>query len=360
MRHVISTLVLAVLLAAALAAQPAGTVHARTLPPGAPPPAADGATVLWDQSAVIAFGWADQAYTDAPALTSFQVCDVSTGGALWNVHAVSTYYSKFGAGNWSAASITTGSLNVFPKTGSVPVDATDVPPELTVPVTLTDHGGFWEVSADTSGVADLQGIDGVYWIGLAPITSQAADGQEFHLVVSTGTVGARSAWRNPLGGWGFGTGWVPQSDLDPTGSDDPFYEGSIRLQGDAVAPTWETLAETGVVSPTWGGVPLLSGSGVTLAGQPISLSGTFNGTIPDVANLLIGPALLAPFKGGVLVPDPLLIVPIPVGVLGDFVLPASWPGGIPPGTALHFQSWTHELPGPLGWSASDGLKVVSN
>jgi len=104
------------------------------------------------------------------------------------------------------------------------------------------------------------------------------------------------------------------------------------------------------------GTPVLTGTGTLAGGDPLSLQ--LAGALPNAPlTLVIGAqALLAPFKGGVLVPLPTLLVS---GLLTDgggaHVLGATWPPGLPAGSVLYFQAWIVDPAGPAGFSASNGL-----
>ena len=68
--------------------------------------------------------------------------------------------------------------------------------------------------------------------------------------------------------------------------------------------------------------------------------------------------LLAPFKGGVLVPDAdLLILAPPTDAQGALTLAGAWPA-VPSGLSLWLQAW---LPDPVaaeGWAGSEGVRIV--
>ena len=67
-------------------------------------------------------------------------------------------------------------------------------------------------------------------------------------------------------------------------------------------------------------------------------------------------AITAPFKGGVLVPNPdVLLGALPVDGNGDIELSASWPPGVPPGLPLWMQAWVSDPSGPVGFTASNGI-----
>ncbi len=71
-------------------------------------------------------------------------------------------------------------------------------------------------------------------------------------------------------------------------------------------------------------------------------------------------SLLAPFKGGVLVPDPLLIVAgLSTDGDGALVLPSTWPTGLGPGVTLLIQAWFVDAGAPAGLSSTNGISGTS-
>ncbi|HVQ25841.1 MAG TPA: hypothetical protein VMV01_11720, partial [Planctomycetota bacterium] len=78
------------------------------------------------------------------------------------------------------------------------------------------------------------------------------------------------------------------------------------------------------------------------------------------AILVVGlSALYAPFKGGLLVPSPLVLVFTSTNPSGQLFLPFTWPANGPAGVSLHFQLWVSDSAGPAGFAASNGLKGTS-
>lgn len=135
---------------------------------------------------------------------------------------------------------------------------------------------------------------------------------------------------------------------------------------EVVASDLLTLAVRLVSDDTWASVPvgagddapapLLLGEGTPSAGQPVTL--TLAGAPPSAPALLVagGSALLTPLKGGLLVPAPDALLPLPpTSSAGGLVLPATWPAGLPLGTSVWLQAWTS---GPGGWTGSDGLRAT--
>jgi hypothetical protein len=123
----------------------------------------------------------------------------------------------------------------------------------------------------------------------------------------------------------------------------------------AAVPPWTStcpgLAGSGGLVPQLAGIgPLTPGSANSLqlaaaaAQQPLML----------VAGLA---EIDAPFKGGTLCPEPLLLVPAATGATGAFTLPFVLPDA-PAGATLHLQAWIDDGGAPHGWAASNGLKLV--
>jgi hypothetical protein len=105
-------------------------------------------------------------------------------------------------------------------------------------------------------------------------------------------------------------------------------------------------------------VPSLSGQGTLQVGSAGSLQ------LQDAQPLastyfVVGLAPLnVPLKGGMLLPEPVLVMPFVTGVAGDVVLSwMNWPAGVPAGTDLYFQCWISDAGGPKGFAASNGLQA---
>lgn len=172
--------------------------------------------------------------------------------------------------------------------------------------------------------------------------------------------------------------WGPGNiDADPLFKDAP--AGDFRLSGGspcidsgdpASAPDADgTPADMGAVpfSPFEdlgqalagsGGAPQLRGAGTAIAGDPLSL--TLAGAAAGAPStwLLGTTLLLAPFKGGIMVPHPdLLIGPLVVAPDGCASLAGTWPAGLPAGLVIWLQVWIPDAGGPAGFAASNGLAV---
>lgn len=106
------------------------------------------------------------------------------------------------------------------------------------------------------------------------------------------------------------------------------------------------------------GNPLLVGSGPLTALSTIGIDLT--GALESAPCALIAglAALNAPFKGGVMVPDPSVgvIVLLTTSPLGGLLLSSTWPAGVPSGLSLHLQCWVSDPAGPVGYAASNAVR----
>ena len=101
---------------------------------------------------------------------------------------------------------------------------------------------------------------------------------------------------------------------------------------------WENL---GFALAAPAGTPTLTGGGQPSVGHEITLIAT-GVPVGSPGLLFVGvAALMHPLKGGVLVPVPTVMLPIPPLV----TLHGPWSAGIPPGTPVYFQAWFSTPPG---------------
>jgi uncharacterized membrane protein len=108
------------------------------------------------------------------------------------------------------------------------------------------------------------------------------------------------------------------------------------------------------------GEPVLTGTGELFPLAPVSVNMT--GAKPNgEAWLFIGlTELEAPFKGGVLVPNPdFLLGPLTVDGLGNLDLNTFWPTGVPSQFTSYYQYWIVDAAGPKGVAASNGLSATT-
>jgi hypothetical protein len=126
------------------------------------------------------------------------------------------------------------------------------------------------------------------------------------------------------------------------------------LLGESGAWTWLGSALAGAAGP-----PQLTGTGVLGSGSSnhIDLAGS-NPSSP--ATLVFGLSQLnAPFKGGVLVPDPLMLLPFTTSGAGTLSLPFTLPA-VPPGLDMIFQYWIQDAAASKGFAASNALKGITS
>lgn len=136
-----------------------------------------------------------------------------------------------------------------------------------------------------------------------------------------------------------------------------YYNGNWGLRACSVdgAGAWTVL---GGAKPGSAGTPELRASGTLAAGAKNALYlGRALGSAS--ATLVFGVAPLnAPFKGGVMVPAPLLLVTLASDVDGVLDLPFVLPA-LPPATPLFFQYWITDPGATHGVSASNALQGLT-
>lgn len=108
------------------------------------------------------------------------------------------------------------------------------------------------------------------------------------------------------------------------------------------------------------GMPRLSGTGTLAAGSACALSVT-SGKPGAAATLVFGLSQLdAPFKGGLMVPEPLSYVGgLALNASGNLGLGFTMPPGLPPGMDLVMQLWIVDPAAPKGLSATNGLVATT-
>jgi hypothetical protein len=107
------------------------------------------------------------------------------------------------------------------------------------------------------------------------------------------------------------------------------------------------------------GTPSLRGTGTLAPATPLELT-VACGLAATSGVLFVGfSELYAPFKGGVVVPDPVFSPGLTLDANGRRVLPLNWPAGVPAGTEVVLQAWFLDASGPLGLSATNGLRATA-
>jgi hypothetical protein len=142
---------------------------------------------------------------------------------------------------------------------------------------------------------------------------------------------------------------------DPANALDP--DGTRADMGAVPFHPWKDLGQglAGIA-----GVPTLTGEGSLEAGTPTTLA--VAGAKPRAKCILVlgASALNAPFKGGTMVPHADMYLGLfLLDVDGALELQGAWPAGIPSGLQTWLQVWLLDAAGPLGWSATNGLRATT-
>ncbi|HZL98959.1 MAG TPA: hypothetical protein VFD43_01795 [Planctomycetota bacterium] len=144
-----------------------------------------------------------------------------------------------------------------------------------------------------------------------------------------------------------------QSPHGVTGPWSYYGQAGAAFVFDASGQTWDSAG--GVLPSTWG-PPILVGQGEVVAGDTALL--TLVAARPQSPTIMIfglGVAS-APFKGGVLVPTPDLMVPgLVTNGVGGLFLHGRWPDDLASGLTFVFQAWIADAGGPHGFAASNAV-----
>ncbi len=116
---------------------------------------------------------------------------------------------------------------------------------------------------------------------------------------------------------------------------------------------WTDLGQS---LPGTHGAPLLEASGSLAELTQVTLD-LDNALENSQAWLIIGVAQLgAPFKGGVLVPTPDVVLPLVTNAAGMLGFTATFPAGLPVGTQLLLQCWIQDPAAVAGYAASNAQR----
>ena len=123
---------------------------------------------------------------------------------------------------------------------------------------------------------------------------------------------------------------------------------------DTLPPGWR---HRGGSSAGAAGHPILTGAGQLAPGASVTLE-LQRAAPASAVFLLVGfTALEAPFHGGVLVPNPQLIISgLGTNAEGALILTGGWPG-LPPGTKVYFQDWIVDPSATSGLAGSNGVEA---
>jgi hypothetical protein len=188
-------------------------------------PVCANAGILWQQTPSDGTtGYVNQEFSDFAAFSTYAVNDVTVGAGGWQINAIT---EPFTANNWpSSFSVI---LNIFAKSGALPVAGNDPTTGTTYAATLSRSGNIDTVTV--SGL-NISLSAGDYWIGFSPVLGFGASGQEFQLISST--TGSFSGFRNPGNGFSWGTAWMTSTNLGNSTSNDLAIEIDGTVGGAAV------------------------------------------------------------------------------------------------------------------------------
>ncbi len=123
---------------------------------------------------------------------------------------------------------------------------------------------------------------------------------------------------------------------------------------DLLEPAWTWLGQ-GLAGQA--GTPVLQPQSSLVGGQPITLE--VRHAAPSAATALVAglTSVGLPLKGGVLVPSPdVLIIGLSTDGAGELLLASTWPSGVPAGFDVSLQAWIADATGPVGFTASHGVR----
>lgn len=252
-----------------------------------------------------------------------------------------------------------------PAGGSTILVRSGLPPHTVLTLPLTDSpSAIGEVDArgdiDGDGVPDVlvglpgtHGQEGIY-SGRVEAWSGATGAQLFSLAGIQANEG-------------FGTRVVTLGDIDGDGASE-FAASAPGHKGYGHSITGRVVVASGKTIPWYylgqalagqAGLPSLAGDGPLTAGSPVVL--TLTHSAPMVHTVLVTGAtqLNQPFKGGVFVPSPDVIVAgLWTDAAGTLILQTAVPDSPPVGLTLHVQAWIADPSGPQGWAASNALAAT--
>jgi hypothetical protein len=192
------------------------------------------AVTLWEQAVNTAgAGYVNQEFSDFPTFSTYSVVDVNTGPG-WIINSISIYVSLTDPAGW-LQNVTQANLSIFDKVGALPTSGNNPPTGPLVNITTSLFQGTTYIV--TASGLNLAVGPGDKWIGLTPVAPFGTSGQAFWTEALT-VVGNGNAFRNPGGGFNFGTDWVNSTAFGATAPTD----GAITITGEVVPEPATMLA----------------------------------------------------------------------------------------------------------------------
>lgn len=120
------------------------------------------------------------------------------------------------------------------------------------------------------------------------------------------------------------------------------------------------FADVGAGKLGTNGFPRLAGTGLLTASGQNTLALSSAKPLSPAALFFGTSAINAPFKGGTLVPSPMLLNFFTTDGGGAVTLPFTWPTGIPAGVSVYWQYWITDAGATFGFSSSNALRGTTN
>jgi len=211
-----------------------------------------------------------------------------------------------------------------------------------------------EVGFDTATSGDVTGDGLPELIAGAGVLTQA-------LPNLGGTFGAPRAFGGPE--FVYATLHRPPAsgDLDGDGALDLAWAGGLPAKG-GIAPLMNRSGpaqDLGLALAGTHGRPVLTVFGSFQPGASIEIL-VENALEASFAHIVLGASRIdAPFKGGIFVPKPdLLILSLPLDAAGSLQLASAWPAGLPSGLQAWTQFWITDAGGPAGYAATNAVEIT--
>jgi len=202
---------------------------------------ANAQQVLWDQSNVNAdiTALVNHEFVNYPDYSSYMAMDFEVGDLPWQITKMTIYLTNQN-GTWPNIPNPQARFNLWEKAPYPDCTFPDENPQdgAVVPATIVTGQYGLVISADLD-VAVGAGLS--YWINLTPIVDFTVYGQEFHQAAPI--MLCNTAWRNPGGAFGHGTGWQDVSALNADWPDT--WDGAFLLEG-YIVPAPGALALLGL------------------------------------------------------------------------------------------------------------------
>lgn len=208
----------------------------------------------------------------------------------------------------------------------------------------------------------------VYWLGTELVPQPGKGWKSFDFAIDAQSTSIPAGWFAPAGEQDAAWNTVIQDVTKVTffyGDPQFFYifdQWNVGIDNPRIETTGFFVNLGKALAGLYGN-PVLNITGTLEPGDPITfqLSNALENT---PAYLFVGLAEVnLPFKGGTMVPA----VTAPLGFnlafgtngLGEFTLPAVWPGGLPPALSIWLQFWMLDPAGPSGVSASNAVMAFA-